>query len=80
VPGVWNVCGEFETDEGCEILLCEGGRVDVFLALMVKRGLEMRNQSQVWVVGVWLPVEGSVVVVGLLIFSSLSLSLFLSTK
>jgi xanthine/CO dehydrogenase XdhC/CoxF family maturation factor len=80
VPGVWKVCGEFETDEGCEILLCKGGRVDVFLALMVKRGREMRNQSQVWVVGVWEPVEGSVVVVGLLIVSSLSLSLSLSTK
>jgi hypothetical protein len=76
VPGVWNVCGEFETDEGCEILLCEGGRVDVFLALIVKSGREMRNQSQVWVVGVWVLVDGSVVIVGLLIVRALSLSFY----
>jgi hypothetical protein len=34
---------------------------------MVKRGREIRNQSQVWVVGMGTPVVGWGVVVGLLV-------------
>lgn len=58
------------TEEGCEILFCAGGRVDVFLALMVSRGREIRNQSQVCVEGMGRPVVGCGVVVGLLVSSS----------
>ena len=65
MAGVWKVCGVLCTDDGCEIFDCEGGRVEVFFELMVSRGREMRNQSQVWVVLIGRPVVGSGTVVGL---------------
>lgn len=65
MAGVWKVCGVLCTDDGCEIFECERGRVEVFFGLMVSRGREMRNQSQVWVVGIGRPVVGSGIVVGL---------------
>jgi hypothetical protein len=41
------------------------GRVEVFVGSMESTGREIRNQSQVSVVGVWRPVSGSMDIVGL---------------
>jgi hypothetical protein len=65
VAGVWKVCGVLCTEDGCEIFEWERGRVEVFFGFMVSRGREMRNQSQVCVVGIGRPVVGSAIVVGL---------------